>query len=158
MTSPPDRTVRFSLRLAPDEMAACEDAQERMGGTPEVSLNTAIAVLLTEGYHHRTMPQDTPVLPVSPMTLARVQWVADVSNCTLANALDMLVSRGMPHDPGLPCNHKAPGVPAPTPPAAIAPPRLVPPTPRYATPRPTGLPPVAPVPGQAGIDIEGEHQ
>lgn len=149
MTSPADRTVRFSLRLAPDEMAACEDAQDRMGGEKEISLNSVIALLTTEGYYYRTMARETPILPVSPLTLQRVQWAADVSGDTLSAALDMLVFRGLPHEPGAPCDHQAPGVPAPKPPAKLHPPQ-------YATPRPTGLPPVPPIPGQDGIDIEGD--
>lgn len=146
--TPSDRTERFSLRLHPDEMAAVEDLQDRQGGPSMISMNSVIASMITEAYYYRTVAPATPSLPLSHLSLARVQWTADELGCTLASALDTLITRGMPHHPGTPCDHQAPGVPAKTPPSDLLT--------RYATPRPSGLPPVRPVPGQDGIDLQGE--
>lgn len=180
MTSPPDpsdRTVRFSLRLHPDEMAAVEDMQDRQGGPKVISINTVIAQAVTETYHYRVSAAADITLPVTLTAMEAIRWTADELGITVPAALEVLVLRGLPHHPSRGCDHKAPDVPAKLPPAQLrqrpsgAPVPLPPPPDsparrplggghgtRYATPRPTGLPPVPPVPAQDAIEIEGTQE
>lgn len=153
MTSPADRTVRFSLRLAPDEMAVVEDVQDRLGGEDAASLNSVIALLLVEGYHYRVVSPGFPALPMDPDVLAYVRECADDLGLTTAQALKVLVQRGVPHQPHSGCrtystrwrppeaSDQIPTAPPPAPP-------------RYATPKPAAYPPVQPVPGQQPLDTD----
>jgi hypothetical protein len=156
---PRDRTVRFSLRLHPDEMAAVEDMQERQGGAPLISINTVIAQCVTEAYHYRVSAAGQQTLPVTPAALDAIRWTADELGITVPAALEVLALRGLPHTPSPKCDHQAPGVPAKMPPVQMRPSGApLPPPPQYATPKPTGLPPVPPVAGQDAIDMEGPDQ
>lgn len=158
MTSPSDRTERFSLRLSLDERAAVEDVRERLGAR-EYSENTVIALLITEAYHWRVVARNWDALPLDADSWGWVVQTADELGITTADALRLLILRGAPHQPQRDCMTPKPGF------------RQVPPTsdrlpvtaqrhpgvpegPVYATPKPSGLPPVPPVPGQIDATTE----
>lgn len=146
MTSPtpPNRTVRFSLRLAPEEMHKVDELQERQGGERVISANTVIAQCVNDAYGARVVTgEGTVPLPVSPRAMDAIRWTADTLGMSLPDALTALVIRGLPHTPSESCNHRAPGKPAPMPPQALkavpAPP--VAPAPQLpAPPAPKGRP------------------
>jgi hypothetical protein len=157
MTSPSDREVRFNLRTSEDERACAEDVQGRMGGSDVVSLNTAFCLLIVEGYHWRVAAAQWDVVPIDSESMAYVRECADELGITTALALQLLIRRGAPHQPQKSCTSHASrvrGVPPdriPTHPQGRA---EAPNGPRYATPKPPALPPVAPVTGQ--VPFEGE--
>lgn len=161
MTSPADRNTRFNLRLSPDEKAACEDLQDRMGGPDDVSMNTVIATLIVEGYYYRTTSDDMPTVPLTSESWNFVQDTANELGITTADAVALLIYRGAPHQPQKDCLNPKPGfrqvvrIPNTLP---VHPQGRIedPNGPRYAAPRPSGLPPVPTVPGQDSIDIEGD--
>lgn len=153
--SPADRTIRFSLRLTPDEMAAVEDVQEHAGGEREMSLNSAIALLIAEGYHYRRAAQAWECLPVDGASYAYVREAAGELGLPTAAALQLLIKRGVPHQPQQGCRSYTSKVRPPERDQLPTPPE----PPRYASPRPADLPPVRPVPGQTAItESEGTHQ
>jgi len=159
--SPGERSLRFSLRLHPDEMAAVEDLQERMGGG--ISANSAIAQAIAEAHYYRVAAIGVPCLPVTALAFAVVRDTADELAVPLYEAHELLIRRGAPHQPQRSCMFPqrlpAGALPPPPPPfdrLPTTPHQDGPPLPRYATPQPCGLPPVQPVPGQ--ISADGEAQ
>lgn len=152
--------MRFSLRLAPDEMAICEDVQDRIGGPALISLNTVIALLIIEGYHYRVAAQGWETLPLSPETWGYVSDTADELGIPSHEALELLVRRGAPHQPQRACMTPSPtfhGVGLADRLSMHPQGRMESPNgPRYATPRPSGLPPVPPVTGQVPYDHDDQ--
>lgn len=160
MTSPADRATRFNLRLSEDEKAAAEDLQSRRGGPEVASLNTVIADAVSEIHWYRISAVGLSALPISDRALRLVRDTADELGITLHDAMEHLIMRGAPHQPQKACwNPAALGAGGDALPVPVHPQGRTetPNGPRYAKPRPTGLPPVPPVPGQDAITItEGE--
>lgn len=132
-----------------------------MGGRELISLNTAIAMLITEGYHYRVITAAWNALPLDSESWAYVTECADELGITTAEALRILIRRGAPHQPQKGCLTPAarPKAVPPerlptTPPVSPAGRPEAPNGPRYATPKPAALPPVPPVPGQ--VPLEGD--
>lgn len=100
MPSPSERTEKVLQRLTPEELAMADDIADRIGA----SRNTAVALLLTEGYAVRTGPVggDT-TLPLGPDQQERVRDVADDLGITLREALELLILRGGKHAPSGQC-------------------------------------------------------
>lgn len=138
MTSPTDRTERFSLRLSPDERAIIQDIQGRLG--PDLSENSVIALLIAEAYHWRAVARSWPALPLDETSWDYVRDTADEVGITTADALALLILRGAPHQPQKDCLTPKSGF--------RQVPDHLPHPPRYATPKPAALPIVPPVPGQ----------
>lgn len=155
MTSPSDRTERFSLRLTPDERACVQDIQKTEGGMSE---NTAIALLVVEGYYYRRVVKEWDTLPLDADSWG---WVTDLAaelGITTGEALRLLIQRGAPHQPQRDCMNPKPGfrhVPdSQRLPITAQHHPGVPEGPVYATPKPSGYPPVPPMPGQDAITTE----